>query len=92
MLLRIALFTIVVGSVLVGVSRGALLERMGLTGSCRGVAAPAHNDGVWQECRAGRLEGRPDLRRDSCHSAGVVDGLEYWQCPAQVSAARGLKH
>jgi hypothetical protein len=92
MLVRIALFTIVVGSVLVGVSRGALLERIGLVGSCRAVAAPAHAEGSWQECREGRLEGRPDLRRDSCHSAGVVDGLEYWQCPAPVSAARGLKH
>jgi hypothetical protein len=92
MLVRIALFTIVVGAVLVGVSRGALLERVGLLGSCRGVAAPARADGVWQECRAGRLEGRPDLRRDSCKSAGLVDGLEYWQCPEHVSVARGLKH
>jgi hypothetical protein len=91
MLGRIALFTIVIGAVLFGVSRGALLERVGLVGSCRGVAAPVRGEGVWQECRAGRLEGRPDLRRDSCKSAGIVDGLEYWQCPASVSARRGLK-
>lgn len=92
MLSRIALFTIVIGAVLFGVSRGTLLERVGLLGSCRSVAAPANGEGVWQECRAGRLEGRPDLRRESCKSAGFVDGLEYWQCPEHVSAARGLKH
>ena len=90
MLVRIALFTIVVGAVLIGVSRGALLERVGLVGKCRAVAPPAHGDGVWQECREGRLEGRPDLRRESCRSAGVVEGLEYWRCPAPVSARRGL--
>jgi hypothetical protein len=89
---RIALFTIVIGAVLFGVSRGALLQRVGLLGSCRGVAAPADGEGVWQECRAGRLAGRPDLSRESCRSAGVLHGLEYWQCPEHVSAARGLKH
>ena len=92
MLVRIAIFTIVVGAVLVGVSRGDLLERVGLLGSCRAVATPQHGEGAWQECREGRLEGRPDLRRDSCKSVGFVDGLEYWQCPAPVSAGRGLKH
>jgi len=92
MLSRIALFTIVLGAVLFGVSRGALLERVGLLGSCRSVATPAQGEGLWQECRAGRLEGRPDLRRDSCKSTGVVHGLEYWECPERVSAARGLKH
>jgi hypothetical protein len=91
-LVRIAIFTIVVGAVLVGVSRGALLERVGLLGSCRAVATPRHGEGAWQECREGRLEGRPDLRRDSCKSVGIVDGLEYWQCPAPVSGGRGLKH
>ena len=88
MLARIALFTLLVAAVLVGVSRGGMLERVGLTGSCREVAAPRHADGVWQACRAGRLEGRPDLRRDSCESAGIYRGLEYWQCPERVSAAR----
>ena len=88
MLGRIALVTIAVAAVLVAVSRGGLLERVGLVGSCREVAAPRHAEGVWQECRAGRLEGRPDLRRDSCESAGIYRGLEYWQCPERVSAAR----
>jgi hypothetical protein len=88
MLGRIALFTIVVAGLLVGVSRGGVFERVGLVGSCREVSAPHQADGVWQACRPGKLEGRPDLRRDSCESAGVYDGLEYWQCPERISAKR----
>ena len=88
MLGRIALVAILVAAVLVGISKGELLERAGLVGSCREVTAPRHADGIWQECHPGKLEGRPDLRRDSCKSAGIYDGLEYWQCPERVSAAR----
>ena len=88
MLVRIALVTVLVAAVLVGVSRGGVLERVRLVGSCREVEAPRDADGIWQECRPGKLEGRPDLRRDSCKSAGIYRGLEYWQCPERVSAAR----
>ena len=88
MLGRIALVAVLVAAVLVAVSKGSLLERAGLVGSCREVAAPRHADGIWQECSPGKLEGRPDLRRDSCKSAGIYGGLEYWQCPERVSAAR----
>ena len=88
MLGRIALVALVVAALLVAVSKGALLERAGLVGSCREVAAPRRAEGVWQECSPGKLEGRPNLRRDSCKSAGIYDGLEYWQCPERVSAAR----
>jgi hypothetical protein len=88
MLGRIALVTVVVGCLLVAVSKGSLLERVGLLGSCQAVAAPPGDEAEasWQACRAGRLEGRPDLRRDSCKRAGIAHGLEYWRCPAPVSA------
>jgi hypothetical protein len=88
MLVRIGLFTFVVAALLVAVSKGGLLERVGLVGSCQEVAAPQHTEGVWQRCRAGKLEGRPDLRRDSCHSAGIYQGLEYWECPERLSVDR----
>ena len=91
MLGRIALVTVVVGCLLVAVSKGALLERVGLVGSCHAIAAPPGTDGAWQRCRAGRLEGRPDLRRDACHSMGVLAELEYWQCPARVSVKRRVE-
>ena len=90
MLGRIALVTIVVGCLLVAVSKGSLLERVGLLGSCREVQTPRGLGGSWRACSWGRLAGRPDLRRDACHSRGIVDGLEYWQCPARIAPTRGL--
>ena len=73
---------------MVAVAKGGMLEQVGLVGSCREVAAPRGGEGVWQQCRAGKLEGRPDLRRDSCQSAGVYHGLEYWHCPAPLAVDR----
>ncbi|HEY1370263.1 MAG TPA: hypothetical protein VGF23_24255 [Gaiellaceae bacterium] len=70
------------------VKDGRVLHRVGLTGSCRSVAAAA--DGTtWQACRPGRLEGRPDLTRDSCTSAGLRGRVEYWRCPAPLATAMG---
>ena len=90
MLGRIALVTIVVGCLLVAVSKGSLLAKVGLLGSCQAVQSPRGVEGAWQACHSGRLAGRPDLRRDACHSRGIVDGLEYWQCPARIAPTRGL--
>ena len=33
-------------------------------------------------CRAGKLEGRPDLHRRGCLDAGTVGVYQYWRCPA----------
>jgi hypothetical protein len=88
MLLRIVAITAVI-AVLMGVlAQGDLLERSGIVGRCEAVGAPTGDEGVWQGCRAGKLEGRPDLRLESCVSHGVRQGIEYWRCPAPIVAGR----
>jgi hypothetical protein len=84
--LRILLVTVAVAGAMFAVKDGSLLARAGLVGSCSAVAAPAGDSGEWQACRAGRLEGRPDLSRTSCTSESVVGEFEYWRCPAPLAA------
>jgi hypothetical protein len=72
------------------VKDGRVLHRAGLTGSCASVAATA--DGTtWQACKPGRIEGRPDLSRDSCTSLGMRGRLEYWRCPAPLATAMAAR-
>jgi hypothetical protein len=72
-------------AVMVAVKDGRVLHTAGLTGSCSTVTAPG--GAVLEACRAGRLEGRPDLTKRSCTRAGVSGKLEYWRCPAGVQAS-----
>ena len=87
-MLRIALVTAALAFALLAVKDGRVLARAGLVGTCSTVTAPADPQGSWEACRAGRLEGRPDLTRRSCKTHGVHAGLEYWRCPAPVSTGR----
>jgi hypothetical protein len=84
---------LVVAAALVGLMVAAkdsqALRQSGLVARCTVVAAPVGADGVWQACRPGKLEGRPDLRRRSCVSAGTVARVEYWQCPAVIASGPG---
>ncbi len=65
-----------------------LLERTHIVGRCAPIVAPAGEEGSWLACRAGVLEGRPDLSLKSCDRRGLVHDLELWRCPAPVSASR----
>jgi hypothetical protein len=85
-MLRILLVAVVLAGAMFAVKEGRVLARAGLVGSCSTVAAPAGDTAEWEACRAGRLEGRPDLSRKSCTSEQVVGDLEYWRCPAPVVA------
>jgi hypothetical protein len=85
MMLRILLVTAALAGALFAVKDGRILARAGLVGSCSAVAAPAGEAAPWQACRAGRLEGRPDLSRRSCTSQGIVGDVEYWRCPGSVA-------
>ncbi len=89
MLLRVVLVAALVAALMVAVKDGRVLRHAGLTGSCSSVATPAGQSGSWKACRAGRLEGRPDLSRDSCTSVERVGPLEYWRCPAPLGTGRG---
>lgn len=71
---------------MVVIKDGRALEEAGLVGSCTTVTAPAGQTGVWEACRPGKLEGRPDLKRRSCTSAGLVANVEYWRCPSRVGS------
>jgi hypothetical protein len=72
------------------VKDGRVLHRVGLTGGCTAVATVS--DGTqWEACRPGRLEGRPDLSKDSCTSAGLRGRVEYWHCPAPLATAMAAR-
>ena len=68
---------------------GRLLRGVGLTGGCRAVAAPKGEDGNWQACEPGSLQGAPDLTRQGCKSAVFVGKTEYWRCPASIAGGPG---
>ena len=62
---------------------GRVLQSAGLTGSCAHVAQTA--DGAeFEACKAGKLEGLPDLTKRGCKAAGTKGVLQYWRCPADV--------
>ncbi len=74
---------------MVAVKDGRLLREAGMTGGCRPVAAPKGQDGDWQACDPGKLEGAPDLARQDCKSVIFVGKTEYWRCPAGIEGGPG---
>lgn len=87
-LFRIIVVGALVMGVLVFVKQDRLLERTGLIGSCQIVASPAGDLDQWRACREGKLEGRPNLGMDSCESKAIQGKVEFWRCPAPISASR----
>lgn len=73
-------------ALLVTMRDGRALRDTGLIASCSAVSAPAGQEGHWEACRAGKLEGRPNLKRQSCESIGTASGIEYWRCPSAVES------
>lgn len=78
-------------ALLAAVESGVILEDVGLVSSCRTIATPPGTGGEWLACRAGRLDGRPDLTRRSCTSHGLVGAVEYWSCPFLVERGAGVR-
>jgi hypothetical protein len=68
---------------------GRALRQAGLTGGCRPVATPKGEDGDWQACDPGKLQGAPDLGRQGCKSVTFVGKTEYWRCPAGIEGGPG---
>jgi hypothetical protein len=90
MFVKILLATLAAAAVMAAVKDGRVLEEAGLTGSCAYVATPTGETGAWHACRAGRLDGRPDMSRHHCDPRGTVAEIEYWRCPVRVgNDARG---
>lgn len=80
-MLRILVTATFVMLAMVVVKDGRLLREAGLLGSCQSVVTPAGQNGYWQACRAGRLDGHRDLSRLACKSRSTVANVEYWRCP-----------
>jgi hypothetical protein len=83
MIKRVVFAGIVVLALMIAVKDGRLTRDIGLAGAC--TVAQTLTDGSQVEaCRAGRLAGRPDLRRQGCVEAGVSGTYAYWRCPSSV--------
>jgi hypothetical protein len=87
-MLRIVVVAALLGAALYGVRDAHVLERSHLLSSCAPVAAAAAPDASWLACRAGRLDGYPDLRTDSCTYSSERAEHQYWLCPAEVVSER----
>lgn len=74
-------------ALLVTMKDGRALRDTGLIASCTAITAPAGEQGYWEACRAGKLEGRPDLKRNSCESVSNAADVEYWRCPSPIESA-----
>jgi hypothetical protein len=86
MLKRVLAVCVLIVALMVGLKNGTLLRKAGLTGSCAVVQTSA--DAQVNACRAGKLEGRPNLSKHSCVSTGMKGTYEYWRCPASVVASQ----
>ncbi len=87
--MKLVLITVVIAAALVAAKQTSALERAELLSSCSEVAAPAGEETVWLACRAGRLDGQPDLSLKSCQPRGAARSFEYWSCPSRISRGRG---
>jgi hypothetical protein len=85
MLLRVLVVAALALALMVAVKDGRILRTTGLTGTC--LVAQTNADGTQLEaCRAGKLQGQPDLSADGCKSVGTEGQYEYWHCPAALGA------
>lgn len=81
MLIRIILTGTCIFAAMVAVKDGRVLRSTGLTATCSVVQHGVEGSEL-AACRAGKLEGRPDLHRRGCLDAGTVGVYQYWRCPA----------
>src|SRR5438132_7811955 len=76
----------VVLALMVVIKDGRLLRKTGLSGSCVTVATPKGQSGSWVKCTSGKLQGAPNLTRQSCKSVETLGKVEYWTCPVNLQA------
>ncbi len=85
MFTRIFAAAALIFAVMVVIKDGRVLRTTGLTASCSVVQTAADGTQL-EQCTPGRLEGRPDLAPRSCTPYGSRGQVEYWRCPAAVTA------
>jgi hypothetical protein len=78
---------ILIASAMAVVKDGRALRSVGLTSSCTTVARNADGTEL-AVCRAGKLEGAPDLGMHGCTIVSGTQSLRYWHCPSAVEASQ----
>ena len=81
MIKQIVAVGVLIFALMVVIKDGRVLRMTGLTGSCS-VTQTFQDSSELTACRAGKLEGRPDLSHRGCRSVGLTKAYEYWRCPA----------
>jgi hypothetical protein len=81
MLIRIVAAGACIFVLMLVIKDGRVLRIAHLTGSCS-VVQVYQDSTELAACRAGKLEGRPDLSRRGCRSVSIVGRDEYWRCAA----------
>ena len=82
MVVRLVLGTAAVVGCMSVVAHGTVLQRVGLTSSCA-VLRGANGGAQLESCRAGWLDGYPNLSSHGCTSVDQADHTQLWSCPAQ---------
>ena len=83
----VLLGAVLIFAVMLAIKDGRASRNLGLTGKCHVAVAPTGQDGLWQSCKPGRLEGAPDLSRYGCKSMSLTSRREYWRCPAGIKSS-----
>jgi hypothetical protein len=87
-MIKLGITIVAVVAALVAAKETNALQRAELLSSCAEVAAPRGDESTWQACRAGRLDGMPDLSLKSCRPRGVSGSFAYWSCPTRITSGR----
>ncbi len=90
-MIKVGITIVAIAAALVAAKQSNALERAQLLSSCSEVAAPRGDEHVWQACRAGKLDGMPDLSLKSCQPGGASGEFEYWICPTRISSGRSTE-
>ncbi len=90
-MIKAAITIVAIAAALFAAKESNALQRAQLLSSCSEVTAPRGDENSWQACRAGKLDGMPDLSLKSCQSSGVSGEFEYWSCPARLSSGRSTE-
>jgi hypothetical protein len=83
MIKRVVVVGVLIFAVMVAVKDGRITRAAGLAGACS-VAQTMPDGSQVEACRAGKLAGRPDLRRQGCVADGIDGTYAYWRCPSSV--------
>ena len=80
---------VLVFALMLAIKDGRLMQKAGLKGGCSMIQTESQETGTWQACTPGKLQGAPDLSRQSCTSVKKVGKTEYWHCPADIQSSHG---